>query len=87
MLGISRDTVKAQARFKEKCQLPYTLLSDSDEVVCEAYGVLKEKTMYGRKVKGIERTTFIIGPDGVLTAIFRKVKAKGHVQDLLADLS
>src|SRR3569833_3275084 len=63
VLGISRDTPKAQAKFKAKYDLPYTLLADVGEIVCNQFGVMKEKNMYGKKVWGIERTTFLIGPD------------------------
>lgn len=86
MIGISRDKPSAQARFKEKNSLPFPLLSDVDGVVCEKYGVLKEKNMYGKKVKGIERSTFVIGTDGKLEHVYRKVKVDGHVAEVLADL-
>lgn len=84
VLGISRDTVKAQKKFKDKYELPYTLLADVDERVCNQFGVLKEKNMYGKKVKGIERTTFLIGPDRKLTRVFEKVKPEGHAEEVLA---
>jgi peroxiredoxin Q/BCP len=86
VLGISRDTVKAQKKFKEKYDLPYTLLADPDEVVCNQFGVMKEKNMYGKKVRGIERTTFVIGPDQKLLKIFEKVKPEGHAEEVLAAL-
>jgi peroxiredoxin Q/BCP len=84
VLGISRDTPKAQKKFKEKYDLPYTLLADVDEVVCKQFDVLKEKNMYGKKVIGIERTTFLIGPDQKLLKIFPKVKPEGHAEEVLA---
>jgi peroxiredoxin Q/BCP len=84
VLGISRDTVKAQKKFREKYELPYTLLADVDEVVCKQFDVLKEKSMYGKKVIGIERTTFLIGPDQKLIKIFPKVKPEGHAEEVLA---
>lgn len=84
VLGISRDTPKAQARFKAKYSLPYTLLADVDEQVCNQFGVLKEKNMYGKKVMGIERTTFVIGPDRTLLHIFPKVTPEGHAEQVLA---
>jgi peroxiredoxin Q/BCP len=84
VLGISRDTPKAQLKFKEKYDLPYTLLADVDETVCNQFGVLKEKNMYGKKVIGIERTTFLIGPDQKLLRIFPKVKPEGHAEEVLA---
>jgi peroxiredoxin Q/BCP len=86
VLGISRDTVKAQKKFKEKYDLPYTLLADPDEVVCNQFGVMKDKNMYGKKVRGIERTTFVIGPDQKLLKIFPKVKPEGHAEEVLAAL-
>jgi peroxiredoxin Q/BCP len=86
VLGISRDTPKAQKKFKEKYGLPYTLLADVDEKVCKQFGVLKEKNMYGKKVMGIERTTFLIGPDRKLLKIFPKVKPEGHAEEVLAAL-
>jgi len=84
VLGISRDTPKAQAKFKAKYDLPYTLLADVDEKVCNQFGVLKEKNMYGKKVIGIERTTYLIGPDQTLVKIFPKVKPEGHAEEVLA---
>ena len=66
--------------------MPYTLLSDPDKKVANAYGVIKEKNMYGRKVMGIERTTFVIGPDGKIARVFPKVKAEGHAEEVLAAL-
>ncbi|HLH33696.1 MAG TPA: thioredoxin-dependent thiol peroxidase [Alloacidobacterium sp.] len=86
VLGISRDTPKAQAKFKAKYGLPYPLLADVDEKVCNLFGVLKEKNMYGKKVKGIERTTFLIGPDRSLLKIFPKVKPEGHAEEVLETL-
>jgi len=83
VLGISRDTPKAQKKFKEKYNLPYTLLADIDESVCNQFGVLKEKNMYGKKVIGIERTTFLIGPDQTVAKIFPKVKPEGHAEEVL----
>jgi peroxiredoxin Q/BCP len=84
VLGISRDTRSAQAKFKAKYDLPYTLLADVDEKVCNQFGVLKEKNMYGKKVMGIERTTFVIGPDQTLLHVFPKVTPEGHAEQVLA---
>ena len=86
VLGISPDTPKAQLKFKEKYDLPYTLLADDKKDVAKKFDVLKEKNMYGRKVMGIERTTFLIGEDGRIAKIFGKVKAKGHAEETLAAL-
>jgi peroxiredoxin Q/BCP len=83
VLGISRDTPKAQAKFKAKYDLQYQLLADVDEKVCKQFGVMKEKNMYGKKVMGIERTTFLIGPDRKLLKIFPKVKPEGHAEEVL----
>ena len=86
VLGISRDTPAAQAKFRAKYNLPFTLLADVDEKVCKQFGVLKEKNMYGKKVMGIERTTFLIDPDQKLVHIFPKVKPEGHAEEVLAIL-
>jgi peroxiredoxin Q/BCP len=86
VLGISRDTPKAQKKFREKYDLPYPLLADVDEIVCKQFDVLKEKNMYGKTVIGIERTTFLIGPDQRLLKIFPKVKPEGHAEEVLAAL-
>jgi peroxiredoxin Q/BCP len=83
VLGISRDTPKAHAKFRAKYDLPYTLLADVDEKVCNLFGVLKEKNMYGKKVWGIERTTYVIGPDQTLLHIFPKVTPEGHAEQVL----
>jgi len=87
VLGISRDTPQAQAKFRAKYELPYTLLADVDEKVCNQFGVLKEKNMYGKKVWGIERTTFVIGPDQTMLHIFPKVTPAGHAEQVLALLN
>jgi peroxiredoxin Q/BCP len=86
IVGISPDKPVAQARFKEKYNLPFTLLADEDKAAAEAYGVWKEKNMYGKKVMGIERTTFIIGADGKIEKIYNKVKAAGHAAQVLEQL-
>jgi peroxiredoxin Q/BCP len=86
VLGISRDSPEAQRRFKEKHELPFPLLSDRDAEVQRAWGVWKEKTMYGKKVMGTERTTVVVGPDGKVERIFPKVKVDGHVASVLAAL-
>jgi peroxiredoxin Q/BCP len=83
VLGISRDSIKSHENFKAKQGFPFELLSDSDEKVCRLFDVIKEKNMYGRKVMGIERSTFLIDDQGVLRREWRKVKVKGHVADVL----
>lgn len=83
MLGISADKPETQKKFQTKYDLPYTLLSDVDKKVCNAFDVIQEKNMYGKKVKGIARTTFLIGPDGKIAHIFEKVKPEGHAEEVL----
>jgi peroxiredoxin Q/BCP len=83
VLGISRDSVKSHENFKAKQQLPFDLLSDADETVCNLFDVIREKNMYGRKVRGIERSTFLIDDLGVLRREWRKVKVKDHVDAVL----
>ena len=84
MLGVSRDEPEAQKRFKEKLGLPFPLLSDADTRMQRAWGVWKERTMYGKKVMGTERTTVIVAPDGTVARLFPKVKVDGHVGEVLA---
>jgi peroxiredoxin Q/BCP len=84
IVGISPDAVKSQAKFKDKFSLPFTLLCDVDKTAAQAYGVYREKNMYGKKIMGIERTTFIIDEDGRIAKIFPKVKARGHAEQILA---
>lgn len=86
LLGISPDTTGAQKKFADKFTLPFTLLADTDKKVAVAFGVLREKNMYGKKVMGIARTTFIIGPDGTIEHIFEKVKPESHAEEVLAYL-
>ena len=86
VIGVSPDKPPALAKFKEKYDLPFTLLADEDKAAAEAYGVWKEKNMYGRKTMGIERTTFVIGADGRIENIYGKVKAKGHAAQVLGSL-
>ena len=86
VIGISPDKVSSQAKFKEKYDLPFTLLADQDKAAAEAYGVYQEKNMYGKKVMGIVRTTFVIGPDGKIEQIYNKVKAAGHAAAVLEKL-
>ena len=87
ILGISGDTVAVHEKFSAKHELPFLLLSDADRLVSQLYGVFKEKNMYGKKVMGIERSTFIINEQGVISRIFRKVKVSGHAPAVLAALS
>ncbi|MGA2250521.1 peroxiredoxin [Terracidiphilus sp.] len=87
ILGISRDTVKAQAKFKAKYDLPYTLLADSDEKTINRFGLIRDSTMYGKPVKKVARTTYLIAPDGTLVHIFENVKPEGHAEEVLALLT
>jgi peroxiredoxin Q/BCP len=86
VLGISPDKPAAQTKFKQKYDLPFTLLADEEKAAANAFGVWKEKNMYGKKVMGIERSTFVIGPDGKIEQIYGKVKAKGHAAEVLGSL-
>jgi peroxiredoxin Q/BCP len=83
VVGISGDTASAQKKFQDKQSLPFTLLADADKKIAGQFGVLKEKNMYGRKVMGIARTTFVIGPDGKIRHIFNNVKPEGHAEEVL----
>jgi peroxiredoxin Q/BCP len=83
ILGVSRDSVRSHENFKAKQQFPFELLSDADETLCKQFDVIREKNMYGRKVMGIERSTFLIDDKGVLRREWRKVKVPGHVEEVL----
>jgi len=83
VLGVSRDSLKSHAKFREKEALPFDLLSDPDEKLCRQFDVIREKSLYGRKYMGIERSTFLIDGDGVLRREWRKVKVAGHAQEVL----
>lgn len=86
VVGVSPDTCAAQAKFKTKFDLPFTLLADKDHKIAEDYGVWKEKSMYGKTYMGVERTTFLIDEKGKIKKIFSKVKPAGHAQEVLAEL-
>lgn len=81
--GVSRDSVKSHENFKAKQDLPFALLSDTDEALCARFAVIKEKKLYGKLVRGIERSTFVIDANGVLAREWRGVKAPGHAQEVL----
>ncbi|RMG30855.1 MAG: peroxiredoxin, partial [Gammaproteobacteria bacterium] len=83
VLGVSRDSLASHARFREKHGFPFHLLSDTEERACRLFDVLREKNLYGRKVIGVERSTFLIDAEGVLRKEWRKVKAKGHAAEVL----
>ena len=86
VLGVSRDSVKSHQNFCAKQGFKFELVSDKGEAVCNAFGVIKEKTMYGRKVMGIERSTFLVDPAGVIARTWRPVKVPGHAQAVLDEL-
>jgi len=84
VVGVSRDSLKSHENFKAKMGFPFELISDADEKLCKQFGVMKMKNMYGRKVRGVERSTFLIGPDGKLVREWRGVKVPGHAEEVLA---
>ena len=83
VIGVSRDSIKSHEGFKAKMEFPFELISDADEKLCTQFDVIKMKNMYGKQVRGIERSTFLIGPDGVLRREWRGVKVPGHAQEVL----
>jgi peroxiredoxin Q/BCP len=83
VLGVSRDNMKSHDDFKAKLELPFELIADTEEKMCHMFGVVKNKIMYGKKVKGIERSTFLIGADGTLKYEWRGLKVPGHVEEVL----
>jgi len=84
IVGISRDSIKSHETFKSRFTLPFTLLSDADETVCSQFGVMKQKMMYGKQVRGIERSTFVLDQNGIIRKEWRGLKADGHAQEVLA---
>ncbi|MBS0544016.1 MAG: peroxiredoxin [Proteobacteria bacterium] len=84
VFGISRDSIKSHENFKSKLELPFELISDADEVACEAYAVMKMKNMYGKQVRGVERSTFVIDAEGRIAREWRGVKVPGHAEEVLA---
>src|SRR5579875_1815090 len=87
VVGVSPDTSGAQAKFKQKFDLPFSLLADVNHEAAEAYGVWKEKSMYGKKYMGVDRTTFVLAPDGNIKKVFPKVKVEGHAEEVLAAIA
>jgi peroxiredoxin Q/BCP len=83
IVGVSRDSVKSHERFKEKQGFPFDLIADTDETLCREFDVIKDKNMFGKKVQGVERSTFLIDAEGVLRREWRKVKAPGHAAEVL----
>ena len=86
IFGVSKDSLKSHDGFKDKFNFPFELISDPDEKICKLFDVIKEKNMYGKKYMGIERSTFLIGPDGKLLKEWRKVKVKGHVAEVISSI-
>ena len=86
VLGVSPDSVKSHQKFKNKFDLPFPLISDEAKGVAQAFGVWREKKMYGKIRMGIVRSTFIIGPDGLISKAYDSVKVAGHVEDIIASL-
>jgi len=84
IFGISRDSIKSHENFKAKFEFPFDLLADTEELACQLFGVIKMKKMYGKEVRGIERSTFVINKEGVLIHEWRGVKVDGHIQEVLA---
>ena len=83
IFGVSRDTIKSHENFKAKYNFPFELLSDSEEIACNLFDVMKMKNMYGKKIRGIERSTFLISPEGNLINEWRGVKVNGHIEEIL----
>ncbi|CAN1559089.1 MAG: putative thiol peroxidase [Pseudomonadota bacterium] len=83
IFGVSRDNMRSHDSFKEKLELPFELIADTEEKMCHMFGVVKNKIMYGKKVKGIERSTFLVGADGILKQEWRGLKVPGHVDEVL----
>lgn len=86
IFGVSRDSLKSHERFKEKQNFPFELISDPEEELCQLFEVIKMKSMYGKQVRGIERSSFLINPEGILIKEWRKLTVKGHVAEVLASL-
>lgn len=86
VLGVSRDSIASHEKFKDKFKFPFDLIADPDEKLCKKFDVIKEKNMYGKKVMGIERSTFVIDEQGVLRTEYRKVKVPDHVEQVLSDI-
>ncbi len=86
-MGVSRDTTASHAKFKKKYGLNFMLIADTDSHLCDAFGVVVEKNMYGKVSKGVQRSTFLIDPDGTILEVWPKVSVEGHVEEVLASIS
>lgn len=87
IIGVSRDSLSSHEKFKSKQNFPFELISDTDETLCQLFDVIKMKSMYGKQVRGIERSTFLVDPNGVLRYVWRKVNVKGHVEAVFNELT
>lgn len=87
IIGVSKDSMESHKRFSEKYQLSFPLISDAEGQLCEAFGVWREKSMYGKKYMGIDRSTFLINPQGIIQKVWRSVKVKNHVHEVLNSVS
>lgn len=87
IVGVSRDSVESHKKFKEKYGIPYRLLADVDSAVCDAFGVIVEKNNYGKKSMGIQRSTFLVDPQGTIVRVWPKVSVEGHAADVLAAIA
>ena len=87
IVGVSKDSVASHKKFKEKYSIPFALLADTDAALCNAFGVISDKNMYGKILKGITRSTFLIDADGKILKVWPKVKVEGHAEDVYASLS
>ncbi|MDQ2865389.1 MAG: peroxiredoxin [Candidatus Eremiobacteraeota bacterium] len=87
VVGVSRDSIESHQKFKKKYSIPFTLISDTDSKLCDAFGVITEKNMYGKKSMGVQRSTFVIEKSGKIANAWPKVKVDGHVEEVLASLT
>jgi peroxiredoxin Q/BCP len=83
---VSRDSVASHQKFKAKFEIPFKLLADTDSKLCDAFGVISDKTMYGKLLKGVTRSTFLIDPSGTIVKVWPKVKVEGHAEEVLASI-
>jgi peroxiredoxin Q/BCP len=86
IVGVSRDSVESHQKFKKKYEFPFTLLADTESKICDAFGVIVEKNMYGKKSLGVQRSTFLIDPKGTIVKVWPKVSVEGHAAEVLASL-
>ena len=87
MVGVSRDSVESHQKFKEKYGIPFPLVADVSSTLCDAFGVIVEKNMYGKMTKGVQRSTFLIAPNGIVKKVWPKVSVEGHAEEVLSSIS